>query len=297
MSNKAGHSDNHQRSSLDILSGSEIYVQYQRAFAKATGLPLDLHAPGMFRLVRYPKKQASPFCLLMAKTSAACASCYALQQELEQQAQFESRTLKCFAGLCESAVPVRLGDKLIAFLHTGQVLLHTPRRRGFNRIAAKLLKWRSEIDLKSAEEAYFQTRVLEPRQYESMIWLLGVFAGHLAICGNKLLLRAKVAEPAAVSKARDLIGSRHTDSLSLGHVARAVNVSANHFSRLFRQTAGMTFVEYVGRVRVEKAKNLLQNPTSKISMVAFASGFQSLSQFNRVFKKVVGHSPKEFRGK
>jgi AraC-like DNA-binding protein len=36
---------------------------------------------------------------------------------------------------------------------------------------------------------------------------------------------------------------------------------------------------------VEKAKNLLQNPASKISMVAFASGFRSLSQFNRVFKK------------
>lgn len=98
-----------------------------------------------------------------------------------------------------------------------------------------------------------------------------------------------------VSKARNLIVSQHADSLSLARVARAVNVSANHFSRLFRQAAGMTFVEYVGRVRVEKAKTLLLNPDLTISVAAFDSGFQSLSQFNRVFKKVVGRSPKEFR--
>ena len=233
--------------------------------------------------------------MLMAKTSRGCAACYALQQELEQRAQFEAKTLKCFAGLCESTVPVRIGTKLIAFLHTGQVLIHAPSEGGFNRIAATLLKWGAEIDLKSAEEAYFQTRVLDPGQYESIIRLLAVFAGHLAACGNELWLRANKTEPAAVNKARDFIGSQHADSLSLARVARAVNVSANHFSRLFRKTTGMTFVQYVGRVRVEKAKNLLLNPDVRISMAAFDSGFQSLSQFNRVFKKVVGHSPKEFR--
>ena len=261
-----------------------------------TGLPLDLHAPEMFRLVRYPKRRTAPFCMLMAKTSTRCAACYTLLQELEQRAQFGAKTLKCFAGLCESAVPVRIGAELIAFLHTGQVLLHSPSDAGFSRAAATLLKWGAEIDLKSAEEAYFQTRVLDPGQYKSLICLLVVFARHLADCGKVLLLRTKSTEPAAVKKARALIDSRHADSLSLARVAEAVNVSANHFSRLFRRTTGMTFVQYVGRVRV-KAKNLLLNPEIKIGRAAFDSGFQSLSQFNRVFKKVVGHSPKEYRRK
>ena len=57
----------------------------------------------------------------MAKTNTTCAECYALQQKLEEEAQLRPKTLKCFAGLCETAVPVRVGDKLIAFLHT-----HTP---------------------------------------------------------------------------------------------------------------------------------------------------------------------------
>jgi len=57
----------------------------------------------------------------------------------------------------------------------------------------------------------------------------------------------------------------------------------------------MTFVDYVARVRVEKAKVLLQNPQRRISEVAFEVGFQSISQFDRVFKRIVGQSPRRFR--
>jgi hypothetical protein len=59
-------------------------------------------------------------------------------------------------------VPVRLDENLIAFLHTGQVLLQQPTRRQFNRIAATLLKWGIEVDMQSAEEAFLQTQVLRP---------------------------------------------------------------------------------------------------------------------------------------
>src|SRR5205814_2014144 len=141
-------------------------------FIGGTGLPLDLQAPEMIRLVRYPRNRSSPFCSLMAKTHVACAACYALQRDLEQKARLKAKTLKCFAGLCESAVPVRVGENLIAFLHTGQVFLHRPTHSEFNRVAATLLKWGAEVDLKLAEEAYFQTRVLAPAQYESLVRLL-----------------------------------------------------------------------------------------------------------------------------
>jgi len=51
----------------------------------------------------------------------------------------------------------------------------------------------------------------------------------------------------------------------------------------------------VARTRIEKARNLLQNPNLRISEVAFEVGFQSLSQFNRAFKRIVGKSPCHFR--
>jgi AraC-like DNA-binding protein len=72
-------------------------------------------------------------------------------------------------------------------------------------------------------------------------------------------------------------------------------MSASYFSEKFKQATGMNFVEYVARARIEKTRNLLQNPNLRISEIAFEVGFQSLSQFNRAFKKVVGQSPSEYR--
>lgn len=120
---------------LDILSESQVYRDYERAFTHGTGLPLRLTGPELMQVIRYDRKQENPFCALMAKTNQSCAGCYAMQCKLEQEAQVEPKTLKCFAGMCETAVPVRVGEKLIAFLHTGQILIHRPDRAQFNKIA------------------------------------------------------------------------------------------------------------------------------------------------------------------
>ena len=79
--------------------------------------------------------------------------------------------------------------------------------------------------------------------------------------------------------------------LSLEKVAKAVNISPNHLSEKFKQVTGINFVEYVARTRFENACDLLRNPNLRISEIAFAAGFQSLSQFNRVFKKLARKSP------
>ena len=67
-------------------------------------------------------------------------------------------------------------------------------------------------------------------------------------------------------------------------------------AQLFKETTGLKFIGFVARTRIEKARNLLQNPNLRISEVAFEIGFQSLSQFNRTFKKITGRSPSDYRG-
>jgi AraC-like DNA-binding protein len=74
-----------------------------------------------------------------------------------------------------------------------------------------------------------------------------------------------------------------------------VNISANYLSEKFKQVTGENFVDYVSRTRIEKAKALLQDRQRRVTDVAFAVGFQSLSQFNRAFKKITGKSPTQFR--
>ena len=63
-----------------------------------------------------------------------------------------------------------------------------------------------------------------------------------------------------------------------------------------KKVTGINFTDYVSRTRIENAKNLLLNPNLRVSEIAYEVGFQSLTHFNRVFKKVIGQSPTEYRG-
>lgn len=105
------------------------------------------------------------------------------------------------------------------------------------------------------------------------------------------------AEPVEIWKARKFIEEHSDEELSLRKVAKAVSISSNHLSEKFKQVTGVNFVEYVARTRFKHACDLLRNPSRRISEIAFAVGFQSLSQFNRVFKKMARKSPTEFRAK
>lgn len=285
------------RALVDQLKRSQIYRDYEQAFRDTTGLPINLRALEAFDLPHHKDPNENPFCALMAKSNQSCSACLQLQKKVEEEAQLEPTTLKCFAGLCDSSVPIRVGENLIAFLQTGQVLLHQPNKTQFAQTTRHLLKFGMEADLKKLEEAYFQSRVVTKKQYDSILRLLAIFAQHLATMSNQLSVKEENAEAPAIARARVYITEKHADDLSLDEVAKAVNMSAFYFCKMFKKATGMTFTDYLARVRVEKVRNLLLNPHKRISEAAFEAGFQSLSQFNRVFRKIAGEAPTTYRTK
>lgn len=280
---------------VEQLKKSQIYRDYEQAFRDTTGLPISLRPIEAFNLPHHGDPNENPFCSLMACTNQTCAACLQLQKRVEEEARMEPKTLKCFAGLCDSAVPIRVGENLIAFLQTGQILLHKPTAEHFEKTTRQLLKFGTEVDLKRLEEAFFQTRVVTKKQYDSILRLLTIFAQHLASLSNQLSVKEANAESPTIARARIFISDRHAEDLSLDEVAKAVNMSAFYFCKMFKKATGMTFTDYLARVRVEKVKNLLLNPHKRISEAAFEAGFQSLSQFNRVFRKVAGEAPTAYR--
>jgi AraC-like DNA-binding protein len=120
---------------------------------------------------------------------------------------------------------------------------------------------------------------------------------------TKMLFAAEVenaacrdrAQPVAIWKARKYIEEHSREELSLTKVARVVNMNANYLSENFKQVTGINFVEYVAGTRFANACDLLRNANLRITEIAFAAGFQSLSQFNRVFKRFSGKSPTQYR--
>lgn len=280
---------------VNALASSEMYREYERAFTETTGLPMAFRPVESWQLPLHNKRKESPFCALMAQKSRACAACLQMQQKLSEAATHEAQTLNCVHGLCDTAVPVRLGDRVLGFLQTGQVFRKKPTAAQFERTAKLAEEWGVEVDREELKDAYFRTRVLSPKQYASMIKLLSLFAQHFSLVSNQVVLRHESAEPPFVTRAKQYIQEHQTEDLSLGQVAKAANTSTFYFCKMFKKVTGLNFTDYVSRVRIEKAKNLLLNPSLRISEIAYEVGFQSLTHFNRVFKKILGQSPTEYR--
>jgi AraC-like DNA-binding protein/ligand-binding sensor protein len=277
------------------LRTSEVFRDYQMAFQTATGLPLVLRSPDTFDRPLEGSKQVNAFCALIGGSSKACAACLGLQQRVAQERPSEVMTLRCFAGLSESVVPIRLGERVVAYLQTGQVLFRAPSLRDFKAVMTELEKWHAQIDVKALQAAFFETRVLPKARYGAVLRLLASFAQHLSMLSNELMIQQSAGEPKAVERARTFIQEHLGEPLSLPQVARAANTSTFYFCKVFKRSTGLTFTDYLARARVEKTKQLLLNPHVRVSEAAYEAGFQSLSQFNRAFRRVTGESPSVHR--
>lgn len=101
-----------------------------------------------------------------------------------------------------------------------------------------------------------------------------------------------------IMKAKRYIDENYNDqNICLRLVAEEVAVSPNHFSAVFSQECGQSFIEYLTSVRLEHAKSLLQKSEMKSTDIAYEVGFNDSHYFSFIFKKNTGLSPKEYRQK
>lgn len=282
---------------LETLTHSEMFRNYERAYTDATGMPVTLRPLETWQLPLHGKRKENHFCAMMADKSRTCAACLQMQERLAQSATDSPCTMTCAYGLCETAVPVKLGLRTIGYLQTGQVMRQKPNGASFNRAVQKAKELGVDINNAEARQAYFATPVASHKKLDSVSNLLSIFADHLSMKSNQIAVQTANAEPPVITKAKQFIREHHTEDLSLGQVAAAVHSSIFYFCKLFRKVTGTTFTEFVSRTRLEKAKNLLLNPNLRISEIAYEVGFQSLTHFNRTFKNVVGESPTEYRAR
>ncbi|HMG06790.1 MAG TPA: helix-turn-helix domain-containing protein [Chthoniobacterales bacterium] len=291
MESAAGNAN---RQLIRALLRSRLFREYESVFTKATGLPLTLRPLEFWQLAHHGKKQENPFCALLAEHPATLAVCLQAHASMIRHTGVLPHSVTCPFGLTETAVPVKLGENTIGYLRIGQVLRHTPLKSDTAKVARTLSQHgvRFTNTIRDAWEKNLRT---PPEKYQAIVRLLTFFAEQLSTLTNQIMLEKNKAEPLMVRKAREYITSNRTKALSLTHVAKASGAGVFHFCKVFKKTTGLTFTDYVARVRLEDAKAELLNPDRRISEIAYEVGFQSLTQFNRVFKRVFGQSPTEFR--
>ena len=280
---------------MQHLSRSQIFKDYERAFSEAVGLPLNIRGHNSWSPAHHGKEDSDSLASILARFNKARAACLRAQTDASREPDSTTRTVTWFAGLSESAVPVYVGDHILGFLETGEVMLKNPTKKHFATITRQLREWGYKTDWARLERAYFRTCVLSPDRYRAMLRLLSIFAQHLSILSNQLVVGREKEESASMARTRQFIEKHQAEPLSLGRVAHAANISRHYFCKMFKKATGMNFIDYLSRVRVEKSKTLLLNPNSRISEAAFACGFQSMTNFNRAFRRIVGRSPTQFR--
>ena len=289
--------NNNNNNIFEKLSRSKIYQDYERAFSGATGMAVTLRPLESWQLPLRGKRNENSFCALMSQKSRSCAACLQTQPRLSTSAKYEAQTVTCAHGLSDTAVPVRLGDQLIGFLLTGQVFRKQPTAVLFRRTARLAAEWDLSSNTEQLKKAYFSTRVLSPKQHGAVVDLLKIAAQHLSMASNQIHIQEQNAEPTVIVRAKEFIKTHQSEDLSLGQVAKAVSMSTFYFCKMFKRVTGINFTDYLSRVRVEKAKNLLLNPNLRVSEIAYEVGFQSLTHFNRVFKRILGQSPTVYRAR
>ena len=98
-----------------------------------------------------------------------------------------------------------------------------------------------------------------------------------------------------IDKTFEYMNQNFDRPVALGEVARLANMSEVSFSRFFRQRTGNTFIDSLTEIRLGHASRMLIDTTQSIAEVAYNCGFNNISNFNRIFKKKKGCTPKEFR--
>jgi AraC-like DNA-binding protein/ligand-binding sensor protein len=295
MARQTHHTMNDQTALLKALTDSDIYRDYERAFSEATGLPLALRATDTWQPTFRGKPRENGFCALMAGQNASCAACLRMQDRMNKVTTDGPAMEKCHFGLTEAAVPVKLGNSTLGLLATGQVFTQTPSEDQFEKVMRTMKRMGVKVNRAEARKTFMGTRVIPRSQLTSASRLLAIFADHLSMKLNQLAVRRSNAEPVAITRAKEYITQNLQNDMTLSDVAKAACTSTFYICKLFKRHTGMNFTEYVSRLRVEKAKELLANPNLRISEIAYEVGFQSLTHFNRIFRKLGGKAPTAYR--
>ena len=96
-------------------------------------------------------------------------------------------------------------------------------------------------------------------------------------------------------KAQEYIAANYKGEIRLNHLAQMAGMSPSSFSRFFKLRTGRSISDYVIGIRLDVASRELMSTSTPIADICFNSGFNNVSNFNRIFKKNKGYTPKEFR--
>ena len=164
-------------------------------------------------------------------------------------------------------------------------------RKGLVFSLSTILKVRPLLNSLTCEEEGFYSVIT----FLSLLYELSIASDSRTLASSSFAQVDNSIMSRRVKQVDAYLKENYAKNITLGEVAKMANMSEVAFSRFFSQHAGRSFTDYLTDIRIGKIMRLLVDSNKTIAEICYECGYNNISNFNRIFKKNKGCSPREFR--
>lgn len=223
----------------------------------------------------------SPVCLAVKRSPEGLSSCYRCRMTVQKAV---IRRRKSIGGICTNGVyeycrPVVYDDRVIAVIFVGNVLTTDPRQR------QRLARLNDPTLIDTTEQN---------TPPEDCAALADILESYIVFLFDRYGIENKTYDP-LIANIKTYIRENLSYNFSMEELASAFNYTEKYLGRMFKARTGQSVKAYCNAVRVSQAKKLLTDTKLSIAAIAEQLGFSSIAYFDRVFFKITGLSPQQYR--
>lgn len=247
----------------------------------------------------------NPFCMYIKSETGSYHSCLRMIRKIYhkfENGEYEYFSGACHAGLREYVIPIRCGDNLLGSINAG--FFQIDPEQTYTRINCAC---QNSQTLDSATAGAFYEQYITPPtiSFEDLLPQLKLLAEYLSHTyailsrthptSTNIFRYHNSNEDMILSHAIKYIQQNSSQRITVEELADFCHCSTSYLSRIFKKRTSVNINTYINKVRIELSKNYLINSKNSVAEIAITTGFDDPNYYSRVFTKIIGISPTEFR--
>ncbi|MCI5530013.1 MAG: AraC family transcriptional regulator [Blautia sp.] len=247
----------------------------------------------------------NPFCMYIKSEMSSYHTCLRMIRQMYEK--FESGNFDCYYGVChaglgEYVIPIRSTKLLLGSVNAGFFQKNEHLADWCIRRACKASSSLSYETAKSLYQYHISSATIYADELLPHLHLLAEYLGHTYEILEKTHPDMASAyryhnsnEDAILSHAFEYIRQNCLQHISVEELAKFCHCSSSYLSHIFKKRTSVNINTYINKIRIERSKNYLLNSGETIAEIAISTGFNDPNYYSRVFTKIIGISPTEFR--